>query len=1742
MGKRVRISNGKETYTIDSADVMDAANDGYYPTERFSVFNPKTNEAFEIDPSDARDAFADGFVFRDQKKNLAEAETDTRTRTQAQRTNTNTEVEEPPAEQPSNQPSDNGLGGPQPLTANGSQSRSSSGSPFGIQPIQPNAFNQPPGGFSTTPRKRDQALVEAEAINDDVLDWVPDQSMPYTVETALPTSSKFKNANDQIKPILAAVAPFLGAMGVKGSNADEILKNPSNYPIIKQTTKDYYEKAILASQGIVMIPGAFAEAKRVDTEETKALRATLARVNKNIDFLARQAAVRQNPNAPIETIGREAQKTIDPITASNMEIVPDLVKGNYEQQIIGINAKQEHLIMKSEQGKITDKEKQEYAELEKMREDLSYVFPDVRQGEIRSVIMERLQQKGKLSSAIADDTPILALDELKLMLKNPLNPRDVPLIKEMIEDLDFGLGANLKELSLRGVPDVQERYKKYQAERAAYTDYGLVAKGMEGFGGNFEGTAKWIAEKIGVRSDVQRLKEMDVEDVSGVGYVPTKYNLISPKMMLDPKTGQYVDNPNKGDFNFVSLPHKVTHGFGQFAGIIVEGEMAGAMWAGTAGRLISGAEKAITGIAGDAVTAGQRAALASRAGELTEPLVESGRVALTEAAAAGATPAARAAAARTMAGRAATAEEKYLAEAAISETGETAKAAASFQKKLLDEFKIAAPAYTMSYDDNRKEAIRMFGSSPENAGKVDLYSTLASGFEYLTERMFSPFEQAEGLKKMVFKKKFKTELAEVLEGLSARSIGDPATLGTKVKDALMVALKTTWGGALKIGEESSEEFANQLLKGMLSGIQGADMSDRNILAESWNAFIESAASMAFLGVQGGFHSYQKATNNYSNSGFAKRALYLMAANPAQFKDAINQEYLAGNYTREQRDDKLNMVNTAEKARSDWKKVKPYAKNKSNRESQQVKQAAHYVQARANEIALQKEHDLIQNDEVRKKQLASQIKKWQEVQEALLTMPIHYDNEGNPVIPETTTPGLVEVRTDLPPGAQPGDGVTPTISHTGRQEGVSFVPIHDPSQNVTEERVPTVGEVMDRPVLYNGKRGMVVREGQRAVFIEEGTGTIHDTLGVLDDTETTQGIFNSPIDAVGIQTEKTEVGVNDAGLLTVRGVEYFNDYTNPLMAINRDEDGQVQSVDLTDAKGNKVHFRGRRAEDLAYHITLMHDQNQRRARTLSDMAADRDKANNQIAQLHNDNVHEPNAWVAPYGEAMDRQQEMAKNLADTPAEAQAPPAQQVQPVNEELANSLRNMRNDDFVRLHMNETERAEYEQADDLNKAEIIRAKKEQLLKTTPAEQPVSVVDRPIDEVSYDDIINERNEQLAVLQMSENELAKAGLITYTDEQGNPCATKGIVVGGNGSFGDWTIVKDLKGAPSHEYDGVDLNIKGNTVNAEGNELVLKNNNGSYAIIPKKDRVEIMHMIGGNCHKCLNNYIGKLPRNPEVADDGGFFDEGGEETAVVPYAAKPVKTYSNSGFSDILGSPVKSVKSVNPVEFPTYEGQFPSTPLGAFQEAFARKEFDYTTRFGDRDEIKLSGKRIPLTQGRFNTGFIDTALIDEAIAASTRNNASIYDVLTLMGREGGYTKGAVGQNNLSIMTKGHNVDEAYRPFPLYRFLADKKVPGVGVIGPGAFGGNEWGVTNEKAVNDYLTKNKNIINEYQKMLANSKDFGEMNSLDMAIQMRKTGGIKSYNSNDKEYAEATKKDMMWLRNEKALAEYLASKGVALK
>ena len=62
-----------------------------------------------------------------------------------------------------------------------------------------------------------------------------------------------------------------------------------------------------------------------------------------------------------------------------------------------------------------------------------------------------------------------------------------------------------------------------------------------------------------------------------------------------------------------------------------------------------------------------------------------------------------------------------------------------------------------------------------------------------------------------------------------------------------------------------------------------------------------------------------------------------------------------------------------------------------------------------------------------------------------------------------------------------------------------------------------------------------------------------------------------------------------------------------------------------------------------------------------------------------------------------------------------------------------------------------------------------------------------------------------------------------------------------------------------------------IEAEGNELVLKNKADDYVIIPKKYRLEVQDMIKDGCHECIDVLVETLPVMEDYEEDGSLLPD-------------------------------------------------------------------------------------------------------------------------------------------------------------------------------------------------------------------------------------------------------------------------------
>lgn len=92
-----------------------------------------------------------------------------------------------------------------------------------------------------------------------------------------------------------------------------------------------------------------------------------------------------------------------------------------------------------------------------------------------------------------------------------------------------------------------------------------------------------------------------------------------------------------------------------------------------------------------------------------------------------------------------------------------------------------------------------------------------------------------------------------------------------------------------------------------------------------------------------------------------------------------------------------------------------------------------------------------------------------------------------------------------------------------------------------------------------------------------------------------------------------------------------------------------------------------------------------------------------------------------------------------------------------------------------------------------------------------------------------------------------------------------------------------------------------IEAEGNELVLKNKAGDYVIIPKKYRTEVQGMIKDGCHGCIDNLVDTLPVMEDYAEDG----------SLIPNDKKKI-TFEHKPYTEVQDNTYVVPKIIIPLE--------------------------------------------------------------------------------------------------------------------------------------------------------------------------------------------------------------------------------------
>lgn len=71
------------------------------------------------------------------------------------------------------------------------------------------------------------------------------------------------------------------------------------------------------------------------------------------------------------------------------------------------------------------------------------------------------------------------------------------------------------------------------------------------------------------------------------------------------------------------------------------------------------------------------------------------------------------------------------------------------------------------------------------------------------------------------------------------------------------------------------------------------------------------------------------------------------------------------------------------------------------------------------------------------------------------------------------------------------------------------------------------------------------------------------------------------------------------------------------------------------------------------------------------------------------------------------------------------------------------------------------------------------------------------------------------------------------------------------------------------------IRNINIEAEGGEIVIQNENGDYAVIPKSERKRVESLIEDDCHGCIDEFVSTLPVMSNYAQDGTLLTGIGDD---------------------------------------------------------------------------------------------------------------------------------------------------------------------------------------------------------------------------------------------------------------------------
>lgn len=527
--------------------------------------------------------------------------------------------------------------------------------------------------------------------------------------------------------------------------------------------------------------------------------------------------------------------------------------------------------------------------------------------------------------------------------------------------------------------------------------------------------------------------------------------------------------------------------------------------------------------------------------------------------------------------------------------------------------------YLQEYGSSYEDALNKTGDPNLARSMGAINGISAAGFE-----LFLPDTKIADRAAGIFKKNYAGDIIDII-----KKGGNPADLARKGRGVLEKFVGETLSIAKQeVKEEVGTNIVNYLTESIFSPRTAAD---RNLTEELMETAKSTAISMLIPSVLGGAGAAAR------NSDFTVNGLHSAAINIESSKNALDRAFINDQISQEELNTGMKMLNTHRESLRNAPKENSRGKVLSTSESQEY----------AYQDTLLKNYNeklSVATSDVVKEDLEASINESKRIQREILMPPTVKDPAA---APEPTglqddswrrrvIPLAEQELEDAAPVATEGS-IAPSTALTAEQASLStaiangeikdemfigmaneavktpegaaqlFAEIKsqatgsvagefgnaesgvrntwgntlvDAAIKPAEEIVAdiTVSEMLDKPGIYNGQRGTFFQDGQTVVFKVAGQNKEFE-LGNVEE------IGNTPVGDFGIENEESVVAIGDTGNITVREQEYVNNFSDPFAAINRDEDGNIVSVNLETTDGKKRTFRGNVAEDIAYQINL-----------------------------------------------------------------------------------------------------------------------------------------------------------------------------------------------------------------------------------------------------------------------------------------------------------------------------------------------------------------------------------------------------------------------------------------------------------------------------------------------------------------------------------------------------------------------------